>query len=873
MASLRAPNVPRSRGRIALGASCALLGGCSSLLGLDDFTDAGSGGGAPATTTTTTTSSSSGSTGTADASASSTSTTSDGGGDAGTAGGAGDGGGTGGTAADGGGGAAAECRDVSDCDPPGPPCVSAICLDGTCGTVVDDPGTTCIDGGNAGLCDATGACVKCLLTVHCPASEEDCQELVCDRGACVQEALEDGVTCNGGVCRSGSCDIVPTCENGDRDSGETDVDCGGITCPGCVDGDTCLAGGDCKSGYCFNQVCARCVMDADCGGSAYCDEDDGTCKPKRPDGNACDDGGECGSGFCPIDDRVCCNAPCNDECEACGDGTCDSATAGTDPETECQPGPCRTGDCGGGAACQVSSVGTTCGGGAATCSGPDQIGADACDDFGNCVDGGSTACAPFGCDVSSATCRTSCVAISECASGFTCGSGQICVGSLCAAPPCVLALRTFGDAADTAPSSVVLEPSSGDLMVAGTFSGVLYSGGPFSAGGTDAFLMRFARASLSATWTRTFGGAGEDGGRDVSLSGDGTQLFASGAMSSAVDFSGDGTPDAFVDQSGQVGGWVTGFRPDGTYQAAVGLGDASAGYSPAPALAPSAGIAVAVGGANAGPNPVCGLSGMPTALQSYLAILGPGGCNSAVELRPDDPNDEGVFDLARASSFYFVSGANQDGSITVGSNTVFGSNLVARFSTNLVGTWARGTTLVAPRVEALSDDRVVVGGWGAGSWLFDVGGGTTSSDTTVGEDAVFGIYDANGVFEGVKELAGPGDQRILALAHHPTNDHHYVAGWFENSIDFGMNVLGTAISLTASNGRDGFVAEYDGTTVVWALRIAGTGDQMVRGLDVAASGRVYAVGTFFQNIAAGGKTGTTAGSQDGFIVEIAGQAE
>jgi hypothetical protein len=47
----------------------------------------------------------------------------------------------------------------------------------------------------------------------------------------------------------------PACDNGLQDGTETDIDCGGATCPGCANGQDCLINADCLSGSCAGSVC------------------------------------------------------------------------------------------------------------------------------------------------------------------------------------------------------------------------------------------------------------------------------------------------------------------------------------------------------------------------------------------------------------------------------------------------------------------------------------------------------------------------------------------------------------------------------------------------------------------------------------------
>jgi hypothetical protein len=47
-----------------------------------------------------------------------------------------------------------------------------------------------------------------------------------------------------------------TCDDVLLNQDETDVDCGGIVCPACIDGQACLVDEDCTSTVCTEGVCA-----------------------------------------------------------------------------------------------------------------------------------------------------------------------------------------------------------------------------------------------------------------------------------------------------------------------------------------------------------------------------------------------------------------------------------------------------------------------------------------------------------------------------------------------------------------------------------------------------------------------------------------
>ncbi|HEY8378771.1 MAG TPA: hypothetical protein VIK91_19900, partial [Nannocystis sp.] len=158
-----------------------------------------------------------------------------------------------------------ECEQASDC--PAPTCWLALCQAGQCAAAHAPPGFPC----GGGVCDGDGACLGCLDDLDCP----------------------QGQTCIANMC------VPPSCENGAKDGQETDVDCGGPTCPPCPPGGDCAIGSDCASGVCQAGVCQppSCAdgvkngseTDVDCGG--------GGC-PACADGDSCVVDDDCDSGVC-----------------------------------------------------------------------------------------------------------------------------------------------------------------------------------------------------------------------------------------------------------------------------------------------------------------------------------------------------------------------------------------------------------------------------------------------------------------------------------------------------------------------------------------------------------------------------------------------
>jgi hypothetical protein len=422
------------------GALCLLgaASGCELIASVDpDLLNQGGGGGSTTSTTSTTT------TTTGSTTSGSTTSSSSGGGQGGQGGTGGTGGqgGTGGTGGQGGG-----CSGPEQCPDPGE-CRSPTCEDQTCGEVLENEGAACDNAGDAGFCEADGDCVECINTPQCGEPSNDCRSIACNAGSCEETNLADGTPCDGGLCDGGTCDVLQQCTNGQIDTGETDVDCGG-PCPNCENGLDCDVDGDCQSDVCNGGTCAACTLDADCNGDDYCEDagaNDGDCRAPQGVGAACDRPEECTLGFCP-EDGVCCDEACNGTCEACGAGSCEPRVAGTDDEDECAAGECLTGTCSGASSCGNADTATTCGP-AVMCSNAVVSIQDTCgDNTGTCQDSGSASCGAYECNAGGTACRTTCTDENDCTAGNYCegtscvpvkGPGDACVdGVECASTFC-----------------------------------------------------------------------------------------------------------------------------------------------------------------------------------------------------------------------------------------------------------------------------------------------------------------------------------------------------------------------------------------------------------------------------------------------------
>jgi len=115
-------------------------------------------------------------------------------------------------------------------------CTVAVCGDG----YVHEGSEGC-DDGNA---DNSDGCLEGCAVARCGDGYVHVEEEACDDGNAVE----------GDGCSS-DCMSPATCADGQRNGGETDVDCGGPDCGGCGDALACAQGSDCGSTFCDAGAC------------------------------------------------------------------------------------------------------------------------------------------------------------------------------------------------------------------------------------------------------------------------------------------------------------------------------------------------------------------------------------------------------------------------------------------------------------------------------------------------------------------------------------------------------------------------------------------------------------------------------------------
>jgi hypothetical protein len=152
--------------------------------------------------------------------------------------------------------------------------------------------------------------------------------------------------------------------------------------------------------------------------------------PLLANGNTCLSGQECRSGFCRH--GRCCNEACAALCFACdlpaAPGTCLRIAAGGDSRGGCPAEPASgcglDGTCDGAGACRKHVAGTICV--PASCSPGAENEPGICTGEGVCREGIRRGCGDYQCDPATALCRVSCSQPEHCQPGYIC-SGTSCV--------------------------------------------------------------------------------------------------------------------------------------------------------------------------------------------------------------------------------------------------------------------------------------------------------------------------------------------------------------------------------------------------------------------------------------------------------------
>jgi hypothetical protein len=187
-------------------------------------------------------------------------------------------------------GAVTMVADNADVPVDGAECTQDLCTAGVPSNPAVTSGTSCTEN-DGSRCNATGACVQCVMASDCPGIDTECQTRTCTAGVCGRTFTMDGTAVSSQTmndCRRNVCDgqgrVVNRADNADlpndnnacttdscnagtpaftnRASGDscgTDLICDGAgACVGCNTASDCPGTDNaCSTRTCVNSVCGR----------------------------------------------------------------------------------------------------------------------------------------------------------------------------------------------------------------------------------------------------------------------------------------------------------------------------------------------------------------------------------------------------------------------------------------------------------------------------------------------------------------------------------------------------------------------------------------------------------------------------------------
>jgi hypothetical protein len=258
------------------------------------------------------------------------------------------------------------CKVDTDCTSHACDALALTCVASQCSDHQKDGVETDVDCGG-GMCPTCGNGKHCMSNTDCTSMACDAASFLCDASQCMdgkQDGAETDIDCGGGTCGgcatgklckvntdclSMACDFVSgkcvtsTCVDQRQDGAETDVDCGGGTCPACGVGQGCSVNTDCTNQACDNAT-GKCATSQ--------------CTDQHKDGNETDV--DCGGGACP---QCALGKICKVDNDCVSPNACD-AVSNTCVNNQCsdhrQDGNETDVDCGGVDACLRCAVGKGC---------------------------------------------------------------------------------------------------------------------------------------------------------------------------------------------------------------------------------------------------------------------------------------------------------------------------------------------------------------------------------------------------------------------------------------------------------------------------------------------------------------------------------
>ncbi len=417
----------------------------------------------------------------------------------------------------------------------------------------------------------------------------------------------------------------------------------------------------------------------------------------------------------------------------------------------------------------------------------------------------------------------------------------------------------------------VATDGSGNAYVAGYFAGLVnfdptsaLASGRVAIGPSDISVAKYS-ATGAFQWVYSIGGTDSDTPFDIKL-GSGGGVYVAGTVSAGALCNGRVVPNA-----GGHDILLLRLSAAGTCDWALGIGSSGEDEAHAVLVEPSGDVVLTgffTGTVDFDPGPGAAVLISRGGRDGFVARYGADGTFKSVVQFGGAADDVGNA-IARTVEGDLVVGGEFRGIATFGSAlaplllTSAGDAdfFVARFSPQLGTQWAirgGGTGFDAVGLNSLVVDglgRILVAGTFSGVADLDPSAGAILVTSQGGSDVFLVRYDGTGAWAGIaRAFGGSGSESVDNMVL-DASGNLYLAGWFQNSVDFDPTSGTHVVAAKGSQGAgDGFVlslnsaGEFRWVAPIGSV-IAGEGNLGVTsGLALQSNGALWAVGRFFGRV-------------------------
>lgn len=428
-------------------------------------------------------------------------------------------------------------------------------------------------------------------------------------------------------------------------------------------------------------------------------------------------------------------------------------------------------------------------------------------------------------------------------------------------------------------NATAIANSTNNLFVGGAFKGTttlgVTSGTPPShstATGTfDAFLVKYMPDG-TISWSKRFGGTGDDYIRAVAADGAG-DVYITGYFTNTVNFGGADltatgtTGDIMLAKySGANGAHLWSKKFGGTtYDEGLGLATDSAnnvimtGYF--------------VGSINFGGATLT--VPFTNDLDVFVAKFNSAGTHQWSKNFTNTGNEKGYSVAVDASDAVFVGGYFSN-DVNFGGGVLSAVNgfidwFVLKLDSSGTHVWSKrfGTPDGNDSVYAIAVDasnNVVATGYAKGDKAVDYGGGSLAGLGGGSDASIVKLAGSNGAHTWSKRVGGTQNDYGWGVATDGSSNVYWVGQFDSTSI----SVAGVTLTNPTSSNPDGFIAQFAANgTNGWAERLGGTAQDVPNKVVCSASGHCAVVGFFYGTATFDGTNLTSAGVADGFLVRMA----